>query len=325
MNRRAFLTAVSGSLLAAPLAAEAKQAGKVYRVGWLSSFGELRPTFRQALRELGYVEGKTVVLEARTADGRSDRLPHLVAELIASKVDIIVASAPPAILAARDVTSSIPIVMAWWGGPDLVESGVIASFNRPGGNVTGVHMLSAVLDAKRLDLLVQAVPAVKKVAVLGVENPRYDPQLVGSGLKQVAPSLRVELHFTIVSEAEGYEAAFDSIARVGAGALVVLTNPKLERDRKLIIDLAAKRRIPAIYFWGYHATEGGLIGYGPSRTEMDRQVAKLVDRILKGTKPADLPVEQPTKFELVINMKTAKALGLTIPPSLLSRADELIQ
>ncbi len=330
ISRRRFLTGVASGL--APIGAaahaqehKAQQAGKVYRVGWLSFFGEPRPTFREAMRELGYVEGKTVVFEARNADGRSDRMPELVAELITSKVDIIVASAPPAILAAKDATRSIPIVMAYWGGPDLVESGVIASFARPGGNVTGVHMLSSVLDAKRLDLLVQAVPAARKVAVLGAESPSFEPQLIGIGLREVAPRLRVELHFVLVGGAEGYEAGFDSIARAGAGALVVLTAPRFERDRKLIFDLAARRRVPAIYFWGYHATEGGLMGYGPSRSEMDRQAAKLVDRILKGAKPGDLPVEQPTKFELVINLKTAKALGLTIPQSLLLRADEVIQ
>ena len=324
MDRRAFLGTLG--LLAAPYAADGQQAGKkVPRVGWIASFDELRPTFREAMRELGHVEGKTVVFEARNADGRLDRLPALAAELITSKVDIIVASAPPAILAAKDATRVIPIVMAYWGGPDLVESGVITSFARPGGNVTGVHMLSSELDAKRLDLLVQAVPAAKKVAVLGADNPRFDSQLIGIGLKRIAPSLHVELHFALVGDGDGYETVFDSIARAGAGALIILTNPRLERDRKLIFDLAARRRIPAISFWGYHATEGGLMGYGPSRADMDRQAAKLVDRILKGAKPADLPVEQPTKFELVINLKTAKALGLTIPPSVLARADQVIE
>jgi ABC-type uncharacterized transport system substrate-binding protein len=323
MERRTFLGVIAGGLLAAPVAAEAQQARKVPRVGWMASFGGFRPTFREAMRELGYVEGKTVVFEIRNADGRHDRIPDLVAELIASNVDIIVAAAPPAILAARNATRSIPIVMAYWGGPDLVEAGVIAHFTRPGSNVTGVHMLSEALDAKRLELLVQAVPAAKKVAVLTHEGAGFEPQVVGVGLRTVAPSLRVELHFAPV--AEGYEAAFDSIARVGAGSLVVLTAPRFDRDIKLIVDLAARRRIPAIYFWGAHATEGGLMGYGPSRVEMDRQAARLVDKILKGAKPGDLPVEQPTKFELVINLKTAKALGLTIPSSLLQRADRVIE
>ena len=324
MDRRAFLGTLA--LVAAPRAIEAQQTGKVPRVGWIASFGDLRPTFREAMRELGHLEGKTVVFEARNAEGRLDRLPALVAALVTSKVDIIVASAPPAILAAKDATRVIPIVMAYWGGPDLVESGVITSFARPGGNITGVHMLSSELDAKRLDLLVQAVPAAKKVAVLGADNPRFEPQQIGIGLKKIAPSLHVELHFELVGDTtEGYETVFDSIGRARAEALIVLTNPRLERDRKLIFDLAARRRIPAIYFWGYHATEGGLMGYGPSRVDIDRQAAKLVDRILRGAKPADLPVEQPTKFELAINLRTAKALGLTIPPSLLQRADQVIE
>ena len=323
MDRRAFLGLLG--LLGAPLVGEAQQAGKLPRVGWIAAFGDLRPTFREAMRELGHVEGKTVVFEARDADGRLDRMPDLVAELIRSKVDIIVASAPPAILAAKDATRSIPIVMAYWGGPDLIESGVITSFSRPGGNITGIHMLSSELDAQRLDLLVQVVPAARTIAVLGMESPRFEPQMIGIGLKKIAPRLHVELHFALVGEAEGYETAFESMVRAGAGALVVLTNPRFERDRKLIFELAARRRIPAIYFWGYHAAEGGLMGYGPSRAEIDRQAAKLVDRILKGAKPGDLPVEQPTKFELVINLKTAKALGLTIPASLLQRADRVIE
>jgi putative ABC transport system substrate-binding protein len=322
VDRRAFIGTLTGSLLAAPLAAEAQRTG-IHRVGWIAPFGDLRPSFREAMRELGYIEGKTVAFETRNADGNYDQMPDLAAELVRSKVHIIVAVAPAAIRAAKDATSSIPIVMAYWGGPNLVESGVIASFTRPGGNVTGVHMLASALEPKRLELLVQAVPAAKKIAVLSHDGTLFEPQLIG--LRSVAPSLRVELRVVPVREAEGYEGAFDAIAGVGAGALVVPTAPKFERDRKLIFDLAARRRVPAIYFWGSHATEGGLMGYGPNRAEMDRQAARAVDRILKGAKPGDLPVEQPTKFELVINLKTAKALGLTIPPALMQRADQVIE
>ena len=322
MNRRAFLYGTAATF-AGPLAAEAQPAGKVWRVGWLSWIGEPRPTFLAAMRELGYVEGKTVAFETRNADGRHDRVPAFAAELVRLKVDIIVAVAPPAIRAAKQATGSIPIVMAYWGGPDLVESGVIASFARPGGNVTGVHMLSSALDPKRLELLLQAVPGAKKVAVLAHPLPRFEPALVG--IREVAPGLGVQLYVVEVADATGYEAAFDSIARAGAGALVVPTSPQFTRDRKSIIELAARRRIPAIYDAGFFATQGGLMSYGPTQAEMDRQAAKLVDRILKGAKPADLPVEQPTTFELVINMKTAKALGLTIPPSLLLRADQVIE
>jgi putative ABC transport system substrate-binding protein len=296
----------------------------VYRVGWLSLFGDPRRAFREALRELGYVEGKNIAFETRNADGNYEGIPAFAAELVRLKVDIIIAVAPPAIRAAKQATSSIPIVMAYWGGPDLVESGVVASFARPGGNVTGVHMLSSVLDPKRLEFLLQAVPAAKKVAVLA-HSPlhRFEPALVD--IRKVAPGLGVQLHVLEVGDATGYEAAFDSMARAGAEALLVPTSPQFSRDSKAIIELAARRRIPAIYDFGFFATQGGLMSYGPTYSEMDRQAAKLVDKILRGAKPADLPVEQPTKFELIINLKTAKALGLTIPQSLLSRADEVIQ
>ena len=310
-------------LFVAPLAAKAQPAGKVYRVGWLSLFGEPRSTFREALRDLGYVEGKNVAFETRNADGNYEGIPALAAELVSLKVNIIIASAPPAIRAAKQATSSIPIVMAYWGGPNLVESGVIASFARPGGNVTGVHMLSSVLDPKRLELLLQAVPAAKKVAVLAHPLPRFEPALVD--VRKVAPGLGVQLHVVEVADATGYEAAFDSMARAGAEALLVPTSPQFSRDRKSIIELAAKRRIPTIYDFSFFAIQGGLLSYGPTQAEMDRQAAKLVDRILKGAKPADLPVEQPTKFELVINLQTAKALGLTSPPTLLGRADQVIE
>jgi putative ABC transport system substrate-binding protein len=324
LERRRLITLITSGLLAAPLAAEAQQAGKMTRVGWLSPFVDPRPTFRQAMSELGYVEGKTVAFVIRTADGRYDRIPDLAAELVSAKVDIIVAVAPTAVRAAKQATSKIPIVMAWWGGPDLVESGVIASFARPGGNVTGVHMLTSALDPKRLELLLQAVPAAKKVAVLAQGSLALsEPQLVG--LRKVAPGLGVQLHVFVVGDTQGYEAAFDSMARAGVEALLVPTSPQFTRDRKSIIELAARRRIPAIYEWSAFAGEGGLMGYGPSRAEMDRQAAKLVDKILKGAKPGDLPIEQPTKFDLVINLKTAKAIGLTIPQSLLARADEVIQ
>jgi len=274
------------------------------------------------MRELGYVEGKTLAFETRNSDGNYDRLPALAAELVRSKVDIIVAVAPSAVRAASAATKSIPIVMAFWGGPDLVESGVITSFARPGGNVTGVHMLSFTLDSKRLEFLVEAVPAAKKIGVLTHDGARFDPAVIG--IRKAAGPLAVELHMVDVS-GTGYEAAFDAMIQKGVKALFVPTSPKFIRDRKAIIELAATRRLPAIYERGAHATEGGLMGYGASLTEMDRQAAHFVHRILKGAKPADLPIEQPTKFELVINLKTAKVLGLSIPQSLLARADQVIQ
>ncbi len=323
IDRRTFLAGTGAVLLAAPFAAEAQQAGKVYRVGWLATFTEPRITFREAMRELGYVEGKNVAYEVRRSESRFDELPRLATELITAKVDVIVAIAPAAIRAAKQASNSTPVVMAFWGGPDLVESGVIASFARPGGNVTGVHMLTSELDSKRLELLRQVVPTAKKIAVL-YTRPLFEPQLIF--LRRTAPSLGVQLAVIGVGdESRGYEIAFESMVREGVEALVVPSSPKLFQDRKSIIPLAAKYRIPAIYEWSVSAADGGLMAYGPTLAEMDRQSAKLVDKILKGAKPGDLPVEQPTKFELVINLKTAKALGLTIPPSLLQRADEFIQ
>jgi putative ABC transport system substrate-binding protein len=323
MTARLLVSLLVLGLSAAPLAAGAQPAEKVWRVGWLSSFGEPRPTFREALRELGYVEGKNVAFEARNADGKYDRIPEWAAELVRLKVDIIAAVAPAAIKAAKQATSSIPIVMAFWGGPDLIESGVIASFNRPGGNVTGVHMLAVSLDPKRLELLLQAVPAAKKVAILSQERALFEPQL--PGLRKAAEDLGVQVHVVEAADLRRYEAAFESMARVGAEALMVPTSPQFARDRKLIIELAARRRMPAMYQSGIDATQGGLMSYGPSLPEMDRQAARFVDKILKGAKPADLPIEQPTKFELIVNLKTAKTLGLTIPPSFLLRADQVIE
>ena len=242
-------------------------------------------------------------------------------KLVRSKVDVIVAVSPPAILAARQATDTIPIVMAFWGTGGLVESGIIASVARPGGNVTGVYMLAAELDAKRLDLLLQAVPKARKVGVL-------DPQ-AGFTLTEalrVAEAAGVQLHVTAVGGGpEGYRRAFDSMAKARVGALLVPSFPRFFKDARQIIELAARRRIPAVYEWPSMAKDGGLMSYGPTFAELDGRVAAIVDRILKGAHPRDQPIEQPTKFELVINLKTAKALGLTIPPSLLGRADEVIQ
>jgi putative ABC transport system substrate-binding protein len=322
-SRRAFLGVLTG-VLVAPLAAQAQQAGKMYRVGWLTPAlgGGPTPAFREALRALGYVEEQGLVFEARSAQDDLGRLPGLAAELVNSKVDVIVAVSPPAILAARRATDTIPIVMAYWGQRGLIESGIVASFARPGGNVTGINMLASELDAKRLELLLQAVPQARKVGVL-------DPQAAGFTLlevQRVAEALGVQLHVTAVERGpKGYQRAFDSMAKARVGALLVPSFPRFFRDARQIIELAAKRGIPAVYEWPSMAKDGGLMAYGPTPAELDGRVVTYVDKILKGAKPADLPVEQPTKFELVINLKTAKALGLTIPQSVLGRADEVIQ
>jgi putative ABC transport system substrate-binding protein len=324
MERRAFL-AGSAALLALPLAAGAQQAGKIYRIGWLSPTGpeeEHFGTFRGAMRALGYVEGQTVAFESRTAEDDLGRLPKLATELVHSNVDVIVAVSPPAILAARQATSTIPIVMAFWGASGLVEAGFVASLARPGANVTGIYMLAAELDAKRLELLLQAVPKARKIGVL-------DPQAAGFTLAEVqraAQALGVQLHITAVAKGHGgYQQAFDSMAKVHTAALLVPSFPRFFKEARQIIELAARRRIPAVYEWPSMVEDGGLMSYGPTFAELDGRVARYVDKILKGAKPGDLPVEQPTKFELAINLRTAKALGLTIPPSVLARADQVIQ
>jgi putative ABC transport system substrate-binding protein len=323
IDRRSFIGALAG-LLAAPRASEAQQPGRVYRIGWLTPAVTDKPpqAFLEALRALGYVEGQAIAFEVRSAQDDLDRLPTLAAELVQSKVDVIVAVSPPAIRAARQATETIPIVMAYWGQRGLIESGIVASFARPGGNVTGIYMLAAELDAKRLELLLQAVPKARKVGVL-------DPQAAGFTLLEVqavAKARGVKLHVTTVSRSrDGYQRAFASMAKAHVEALLVPSFPRFFKDGPRIIELAAKRNIPAVYEWPSMAEGGGLMAYGPTFAELDGRVAGFIGRILKGAKPAELPVIQPTKFGLVINLKTAKALGLTIPPSLLQRADQVIE
>jgi putative ABC transport system substrate-binding protein len=316
--------------LTTPWTSDAQQAGKVYRIGWLHpSAAEPRATFRDALRALGYVEGKNVTFETRSPEGKYDDFPRLAAELAASRVDVLVAVAPAAIRAARQATSTIPIVMAYWGGQDLVEAGIIASFARPGGNITGVSMLGPELDVKRFEFLVEAVPGARTVAVLVHDlNARGDAQhfsKVLPRLEAAARGVRVQLTVAEVARRGEYEEVFDGIVKAGARALLVPSSPIFTAGRKQIIERAARHRLPAIYEWGYIAREGGFMAYGATQAELDRQAATFVERILKGAKAGDLPVEQPTKFELVINKGTARTLGLTIPPSLLLRADQIVE
>jgi len=294
---------------------------KIARIGFLTpASGGVWPEFVAALRTLGYVENQTITFEVRAANDNLDRLPELAAELVRSKVDVIVAVSPPAIVAAKHATSAIPIVMGFWGGEGLIESGIVASFARPGGNITGVYMLAAELDAKRFEMLLEALPNARKVSVL---NP-------GGGwtfteVRQAAQAARVQLHITDPPGSEGYDRVFDTMAKARVDALLVLSFPRFYFEHQRIIEAAAKRRIPAMYEWGEIARDGGLMAYGPVRAELNRRVAIYVDRILKGAKPGDLPIEQPTKFEFVVNLKTAKALGLTVPESILVRADQVIR
>jgi putative ABC transport system substrate-binding protein len=254
MDRRAFLGTLAGGLLAAPLAAEAQQAGRVWRIGWLQfGSGGPRVTLLDALHELGYIEGRNITFEVRPSDAHPDRLPALAADLVRLNVDVIVAVAPPAILAAKGATTTIPILMAYWGGPDLVESGVVASLSRPGGNVTGVDMLNTALETKRLEFLLEAVPKAKNIAVIVHGLPAWERWL--RPVRTMAERAGKALYLSDVGEGEAsYSRAFEAIRRTAADALLVPSSPKFSRDRRIIIDLAARHRIPAMYEFGVDVT-----------------------------------------------------------------------
>ena len=326
MERRTFMGLVSGGLLAAPLAAEAQQAGKVWRIGVLSpgpSTGSGFPALvRQSLRELGYVEGLNLAIEWRDAEGKTERFDDLAAELVRLKVDVIVAIVPAATLAAKRSTASIPIVMV--NTPDPVQLGLVVSLGRPGGNITGTTTLSADLSSKQLELLKEAVPRAVRIAVLWNPSNPWHP-LALQGAEAAARSLAVQLQILEVRSPEEFDGAFEATTRKRAGAVLVLADPLTAFHRSHLANLAAKRHLPGMYGPREYADAGGLMSYWAHYADLYRRVASYVDRILKGAKPGDLPIEHPTKFELVINLKTAKALGLTIPPSLLGRADEVIQ
>jgi putative ABC transport system substrate-binding protein len=325
-TRRGFLGILAGGLLAAPRAADAQPAGKLYRIGYLSAGSvtgnpRLLEAFRQGLRELGWVEGQNIVIEYRFAEGRFDRLPDLAAELVRLKVDVIAASPTPGALAAKNATGTIPIV--GMGLTDPVGLGLIASLARPGGNVTGVtYGVGSDIFGKDLDLLKEVAPKIRRVAVLSNPDSPARPLTI-SNIKVAAQSLGVQLLLVDARGPAEFDGAFAAIARERAGALLVVTDPAFSAHRARLTDLAVKNRLPSIFTQREDAEAGALMSYGPRLSDLWRRGAIYVDKILKGAKPADLPVEQPTKFELVINLKTAKALGLTIPPSLLQRADEV--
>jgi len=327
VERRAFIGAMTGGLLAAPLAAEAQQAGKVHRIGMLETTSMALnaaniEAFRQGLRELGYVEGRNYIIEYRSADGRSERFPDLAAELVRLKVDVILTRGTPAVMAAKSATGTIPVVMA--ASSDPVLSGVVASLARPGGNITGLSSIVHEVSGKRLELIREVFPGVSRIAVLLImSNPAEALQWEETEI--AASSLRVQVQLLDVRKAGDFGQAFDAAIKQRAGALVVGLDTLTQTNHRPIVDLAAKHRLPAIYGAREFVDAGGLMGYGVSYPDLYRRAATYVDKILKGAKPADLPVEQPTKFDLVINLKTAKALGLTIPPSLLARADEVIE
>jgi putative ABC transport system substrate-binding protein len=315
-----------GALAPSP-ASPGQQAGKVPLLGYLdgasaSTSGDNLNAFRQGLRELGWIEGQNIAIEYRWAEGRFDRLPELAADLVRLRVDAIVATGDPVILAAKQATGTIPIVMTAVGDP--IGAGFVASLARPGGNVTGVSNLAVDLTGKWLELLKEVVPKVSQVAILrNVANRTH--ALFWQEAQTAAQKLRVKVHSVEVRSSHDLDGAFAAMAQKRVGAVVVLPDPLLSGERGRIADLAAKSRLPAIYTFRGQAEAGGLMSYGPSLQANFRRAATFVDKILKGAKPADLPVEQPTRFEMVVNMKTAKALGLTIPQSILVRADQVIQ
>jgi len=327
MERRTFLVMISGGLLAAPLAAEGQQAGKVYRIGML----ETRSTtlnaanidaFRQGMRELGYKEGQNLEIVYRSSDGHDERFPGLASELIRLKVELILTRGTPAALAARSASRTIPVVMAASGGP--VESGLVASLARPGGNVTGLSSGLTEPYAKRVELLKELLPRLARVAaIFNMGNRSAVPQW--HVVEATARSLGIEAQLLDVRRPEDLPRLFDAAAKQRAEALIVGLDGVTQGNLRPIAELAARQRLPSIYAEKAYANFGGLISYGASDYDMYHRAATFVDKIFKGAKPADLPVEQPTKFELIINLKTAKALGLTIPPSLLLRADEVIR
>jgi len=330
VQRRQWLIA-AGALLAKPLDADARQAAKVVRIGYLSanlaSGPHLRDAFLQGLRDLGYVEGRNVVFEYRDAQGKRERLPALAAELVALKVALIfVGGGTRVTLAAMEATKTLPIVFTDVGDP--VESGLVTSLARPGGNVTGLSILSPELVGKRLELLTQAVPGVSHVAVFwqpgGGLGERTGKDML-KGAEVAARALGVRLQFVEARGSADFDRAFSDMTRARAGALTVLPSPMLNNERRRIVDLAAKNRLPAVYPLRVFVDVGGLMSYGANLADMFRRAATYVDKILKGAKPGDLPVEQPTKFEQVINLKTAKTLGLSIPQSLVARADQIIE
>jgi putative tryptophan/tyrosine transport system substrate-binding protein len=329
MKKKLFWLSLGALLLALSLPVEAQQQAKVPRIGLLSPFSPSdaalwHEAFRQGLRELGWVEGKSIIIEYRHAEGSNDRLPELAADLIRLKVDVIVTSVGTDTLHAKKATSTIPIVMASAG--DAVASGFVESLARPGGNITGLTQMTPELAAKRLELLKDIVPKLSRVAVLwNPKNPGSTSTLSWKELQLPAQELAIQLQSLEVSSSSGFAKAFEEATKARAGALAIMPDALFAGNLKLIAELAAKNRLPSTFHLSEFAAAGGLVAYGPDRSDMFRRAAIYVDKILKGAKPADLPVERPTKFELLINLKTAKQIGVTIPQSVLYRADKMIK
>ena len=326
-NRRKLIIALGAGALAVPFHSLAQQQAKVYRIGLLSPFSPAdaatwHEAFRQGLRDLGWIEGKNISIDYRYAEGKNERLADFAAELVRSKVDIIVTSVTPDAAAAKKATGTIPIVMASVGDP--IASGFVDNLARPGGNITGLSQMAPELTGKRLEMLKQIIPRLSRIAVLW--NP--EDQMSAINWKEIqlpARKLGVQIHSMEAPNLKELDKQFEDAAKARAGAIIIMPNSAFMINLKRIADLAAKNHLPSIFHIGEFASAGGLLAYGPDRADLFRRAATYVDKILKGAKIGDLPIEQPVKFELVINLKTAKALGLKIPQSLLIRADKVIE
>ena len=319
-----MVLAVSAILMVS-MSAEAQQAGKVPRIGILAPGSSALPTsayhdsFRQGLRELGYIEGRNIFIEIRYAEGKQNRLSDIATELVKLKVDVIVTATRPGVLAAKNATSAIPIVFAAMGDP--VRAGLVSSLARPGGNITGLSIIETQLFGKRLELLKETSPKITRIAQFrDATSPGTE-----SEMQATASVLGLQLQSLELGSAKDFDAAFEAILKERAQALTATANPVISINQQRIVAFAAKNRLPAIYPYSESIDAGGLMFYGVSFSDLFRRAATYVDKILKGAKPADLPVEQPTKFEFVINLKTAKQIGLTIPPNVLARADKVIR
>jgi putative ABC transport system substrate-binding protein len=327
LRRREFVTLLGGAVAAWPLATRAQQSRKVPRIGVLlpgtaASFALRTKAFLEGLRDLGYVEGQTIAIEWKWGQDRAEGLPELAAELVGRNVDVIVTGGTPAAKALKSATGTIPIVMAIIGDP--VAAGLVESLARPGGNATGFSIVAPDLSGKRLELLKEIVSEISPVAVmLNTKNPQSQFELKET--QAAARAMGLQLHPIQISPEDKFEDAFAAMSRSSARALIILTDPIFFSQRRKIVDLATRSRLPAMYFFQEFAEDGGLMSYGPSDTDLYRRSATYVHRILNGAKPGELPIEQPTKFDLVINLVTARGLGLTIPESLLARADEVIE
>ena len=326
MRRREFITLLSGAAAAWPLVARAQQAGKIYRIGFLwdspDAFLDALEAFRQGLRDLGYVEGRNIAIEYRWAEGKPERMRELAEELVRLKVDVIVAPSSIYTEAAKRATSTIPIIFVSHADP--LGSRHVASLARPGGNITGLSLMMTETNVKGLELLKEAVPGISRVAVIfDPATPSHGPGL--KAVKAAGPTLGLRIQSVPVRSATEFDSAFTAIVGERADAVLVLSTPLFIAGAKRLAELCLAHKLPSLFGPKHHVQEGGLMSYSPDRADLWRRGAIYVDKILRGIDPADLPVQQPTKFEIAINLKTAKSIGLAIPPSLLGRADEVIE